>query len=59
LLAEYFIDRYGKKAGKSFKDISKGTLELFQEYDWPGNIRELQNVYRTRRGALRWAGVFD
>jgi formate hydrogenlyase transcriptional activator len=44
LLAEYLIDRYGKQAGKKFKDMTKGTLELFQAYNWPGNIRELQNV---------------
>jgi formate hydrogenlyase transcriptional activator len=44
LLVEYFIERYGKKAGKKFKTINKKTLELFQAYEWPGNIRELQNV---------------
>jgi formate hydrogenlyase transcriptional activator len=44
LLVEYFIERYGKTAGKKFSKISKNTLELFQAYDWPGNIRELQNV---------------
>jgi formate hydrogenlyase transcriptional activator len=44
LLVEYLIDRYGKRAGKNFKDIGKHTLELFQAYHWPGNIRELQNV---------------
>jgi formate hydrogenlyase transcriptional activator len=44
LLVEYFIDRYAKKAGKNFKDISNKTFQLFQAYDWPGNIRELQNV---------------
>jgi formate hydrogenlyase transcriptional activator len=44
LLVEYLIDRYGKKAGKKFKRIAKRTLGLFQEYGWPGNIRELQNV---------------
>jgi formate hydrogenlyase transcriptional activator len=44
LLVEYFIARYSKKAGKKFRDISKKALELFQAYDWPGNIRELQNV---------------
>jgi formate hydrogenlyase transcriptional activator len=44
LLLEYLIDRYGKKAGKKFTCIAKSTLELFQAYDWPGNIRELQNV---------------
>ncbi len=40
----YLIDRYGKRAGKKFTDITKRTLELLQAYNWPGNIRELQNV---------------
>ncbi len=44
LLVEYFIERYGKTAGKKFRNINKKTLQLFQAYDWPGNIRELQNV---------------
>jgi formate hydrogenlyase transcriptional activator len=44
LLVEYLIDRYGKRAGKRIRNIQKRTLELFAAYDWPGNIRELQNV---------------
>src|SRR5579859_1615341 len=44
LLVEYFIDRFGKKAGKKFRTIDKKSLGLLQAYDWPGNIRELQNV---------------
>ncbi len=44
LLVEYLIDRYAQKAGKKIRNISKDTLSLFQTYDWPGNIRELQNV---------------
>jgi formate hydrogenlyase transcriptional activator len=44
LLVEYFIDRFGKKAGKKFRAIDKRTLKLFQAYSWPGNVRELQNV---------------
>jgi formate hydrogenlyase transcriptional activator len=44
LLVEYLIERYAKKAGKKIRQIRKQTLELFQAYDWPGNIRELQNV---------------
>jgi formate hydrogenlyase transcriptional activator len=43
-LVEYFIDRYAKKAGKKIRKIEKKTMELFQTYKWPGNIRELQNV---------------
>jgi PAS domain S-box-containing protein len=44
LLVEYFIARFGKKAGKKFRTIDKKTLKLLQSYQWPGNVRELQNV---------------
>jgi formate hydrogenlyase transcriptional activator len=44
MLTEYFIDRYGRKAGKKIRGVEKNTLELLQSYPWPGNIRELQNV---------------
>ena len=44
MLVEYLVERYAKKAGKKITHITKKTLELFQAYGWPGNIRELQNV---------------
>ena len=44
LLVEYFIDRFGKRAGKKFKTIDKKLLKVFQAYGWPGNVRELQNI---------------
>jgi transcriptional regulator with GAF, ATPase, and Fis domain len=44
LLVEYFIDRFARKAGKSFQTVNKRSLDLLQSYPWPGNIRELQNV---------------
>jgi formate hydrogenlyase transcriptional activator len=44
LLVEYFIDRFARKAGKSFQAVCKRSLGLLQLYPWPGNIRELQNV---------------
>jgi formate hydrogenlyase transcriptional activator len=44
LLVEYFITRFGKKAGKKFRAIDDKTLSLFRAYGWPGNVRELQNV---------------
>jgi transcriptional regulator with GAF, ATPase, and Fis domain len=44
MLLEYFVNRYASRAGKNIRAIDKKTLELFQSYDWPGNIRELQNV---------------
>jgi formate hydrogenlyase transcriptional activator len=44
LLVGYLIDRYAKKFGRKIRNIDKKTIELFHAYDWPGNIRELQNV---------------
>ncbi len=44
MLVEYFVQRYSRRAGKNFRSIDKKTLGLLQNYDWPGNIRELQNV---------------
>ena len=42
LLVEYFVQRYGVKAGKEIRSIEKKTLDILQSYDWPGNIRELK-----------------
>jgi len=44
LLVEYFVGRFANGAGKNIRHISNGTLEQLKGYDWPGNIRELQNV---------------
>jgi transcriptional regulator with GAF, ATPase, and Fis domain len=44
LLVDYFVDRFASKAGKKITGISKRSMELLQSYQWPGNIRELQNV---------------
>jgi formate hydrogenlyase transcriptional activator len=44
VLVEYLIERYAKKAAKKIGTVKKRTVELLQAYDWPGNIRELQNV---------------
>ena len=44
LLVEYFIDRYGRKAGKTLRRVNKRTLDHLRAYPWPGNVRELQNV---------------
>ncbi len=44
LLVTYLVERYAKKASKRISAIQDETLALFQAYEWPGNIRELQNV---------------
>ncbi len=50
LLVEYFIERYARKVGRRIRHVSNETLSLFKNYDWPGNIRELQNV--IERGVI-------
>jgi transcriptional regulator with GAF, ATPase, and Fis domain len=44
MLVEYFVQRYANRAGRSIRSIDQKTLDLLQSYDWPGNIRELQNI---------------
>ncbi|HEV3311108.1 MAG TPA: sigma-54 dependent transcriptional regulator, partial [Chloroflexota bacterium] len=44
LLTEYLVERYARRAGKTVRCVEKKTLDILEAYDWPGNIRELQNV---------------
>lgn len=43
-LVKHFIDDYSKIYKKEIKDIDDDALELFMNYSWPGNIRELENA---------------
>ena len=44
LLVEYLVRRYAANMGKTITSINRRTKDLLVAYDWPGNIRELQNV---------------
>ncbi len=44
LLITYFLNLYARKAGRHFTAINKRSLDRLESYNWPGNIRELQNV---------------
>jgi len=44
LLASYFASAYSKKCKRRIRGISSEVRSLLQAYDWPGNIRELQNA---------------
>lgn len=44
ILAEQFISRFNRLQQKSITGLSNEALSLFMAYDWPGNIRELENV---------------
>lgn len=44
LLVDYFVKIYSQKLGKTFEKISPEDMKIFFQYDWPGNIRELENI---------------
>ena len=44
LLARQFVQKHAARMGRNIKSIPAYALEALMNYDWPGNIRELQNV---------------
>jgi DNA-binding NtrC family response regulator len=43
-LAEYFLQRVSSTLGRRFRRITAASIRRLQQYAWPGNIRQLQNV---------------
>ena len=50
-LADYFIKKYSAHYNKPVEGISADLAQLFVDYDWPGNVRQLENMI-TRRVVL-------
>ena len=44
LLVRYFVQKHAQRLGRKVEDIPMQTMQALTTYDWPGNIRELQNV---------------
>jgi two-component system response regulator PilR (NtrC family) len=44
LLVNHFLHKYAPAAGKSITRISAGSLASLASYDWPGNVRQLENT---------------
>jgi formate hydrogenlyase transcriptional activator len=44
VLVDYFAARFAARTGKTLNQIERQSLSAMQQYSWPGNIRELQNV---------------
>ncbi len=44
LLAYYFLDKYCAANGRRIKSIAEKVMEIFEAYDFPGNLRELENI---------------
>ena len=44
LLANHFLKKYAPAAGKSIRSIRPESIEALRDYDWPGNVRQLENT---------------
>jgi formate hydrogenlyase transcriptional activator len=44
LLVRHFVQQFGRRMNRSIETIPSETMNTLVRYDWPGNIRELQNV---------------
>jgi Nif-specific regulatory protein len=44
LLADHFLDKYGREHGKNIRRISTPAIDMLVSYHWPGNVRELENA---------------
>jgi DNA-binding NtrC family response regulator len=47
LLAYHFLKNYGKQFRKPVCSIARNVMETFSQYDWPGNVRQLENVVQA------------
>src|SRR5207247_5053026 len=45
-LTDFFIDRYARRYNRQARQLSEELAGLFQSYEWPGNIRELENMIK-------------
>jgi formate hydrogenlyase transcriptional activator len=54
LLAEHFVEKFARQQGKVVDTIPGDVMAALEDHDWPGNIRELQNV--IERGVIMTAG---
>lgn len=46
-IARSFLDQYSREEGKDFKGFAEECELILGTYDWPGNVRQLQNVIRN------------
>jgi two-component system response regulator FlrC len=56
LLSQYFIEKYSQSNGIPLRPLSKEAKSALESYDWPGNIRELENT--IHRAVLLTSGEY-
>jgi len=47
ILIDYFLGHYAQKFGQVVRPLSRNAVRVMENYNWPGNIRELENVIRS------------
>lgn len=58
LLAQFFLEKHSKAMGRALPTLSRDVLDILRDYDFPGNVRELENI--VERGiALATDGVIE
>ncbi len=58
LLTSHFADKFASKMGKAVSSVSEGMLDILMSHDFPGNIRELENVIEHAM-VISGGGVLD
>jgi two-component system response regulator PilR (NtrC family) len=56
LLAQYFLEKYSQNQGKNVRSISSYALDTLMNYNFPGNVRELENIIE-RSAALESSNI--
>jgi two-component system, NtrC family, response regulator HydG len=46
IFIQHFVGKANQELGKNVRELSKDVMEIFLKYDWPGNLRELNNVIK-------------
>ncbi|TLU98739.1 sigma-54-dependent transcriptional regulator [Dyadobacter luticola] len=46
IFVQHFVDKANEELERNVRELSKEVMEIFMKYDWPGNLRELNNVIK-------------
>ncbi len=49
LLAQYLLNKFAQQQGRSIKGFTDDAHDAIETYEWPGNVREMENKIKARR----------